>query len=194
MEADQQKWDKRYREGAYAALSHPSVYLVHILSVITPPVPKALDLACGAGRNSHWLASKGYHLDAVDISSEALKRGAALAQAAGLNTISWHLADLDEGVPAQLQGYGLIIVLRYLDIALLQSAANRLVSGGYLFAEVHMQTDQIVAGPSGCDFRAAPGELKTAADGLQIIYYFEGLDIDPDGRQVALARLLAIKI
>jgi len=65
------------------------------------------------------------------------------------------------------------------------------VAGGYLLSEVHLQTDQPVAGPSGAAFRATAGELKAAAAGLEIIDYSEGFTVDPDGNEVALARLLA---
>lgn len=192
-DTDRQKWETRYREGAYTALSHPSVYLVHALQRVNPSVTKALDIACGAGRNSHWLATLGYQTDAVDISAEALARGRTTAQTQGLEAINWHQLDLDHGLPAPLCGYGLIIMVRYLDITLLRMSASRLLSGGYLLAEVHLQTDQAVAGPSGTDFRAAPGELKAAAAGLDVIEYSESIETDPDGRQVALARLLAKK-
>lgn len=229
-EVDRQKWEKRYREGAYAALSHPSACLVQAFAVIQPAAPRpspaypsqacstpgsatdeqhcasavslstvgntipaALDIACGAGRNSHWLASHGYQVDAVDISAEALARGRQHAEAAGLTGISWHQHDLDTGLPEAFSGYQLIIMMRYLDIALLQLSVARLLPGGYVLAEVHLQSDKAVAGPSGSAFRAEPGALQRAAHGLELIDYFEGVTIDPDGRQVALARLLAKK-
>ena len=96
---DRKKWDTRYQDVAYAARRHPSVYLVECLSVIRPPVMQALDLACGAGRNALYLASQGYHVDAVDIASAALQRGRRAAQAASLSHINWIDQDLDEGLP-----------------------------------------------------------------------------------------------
>ena len=194
---DRTKWDTRYREGAYAERGHPSVFLVDCLSIIQLPVNKALDLACGAGRNALYLASLGFDVDAVDISAEALLRGSQAAEAASFKTISWIEQDLDDGLPAEpsdgVERYGLVIMMRYLDVALLRSAAKCLVPGGYVLAEVHLQTDQQVAGPSSANFRAAAGELKTAALGLEIIQYAETVCHDPDGSTVALARLLAQK-
>jgi len=192
-DTDRKKWDTRYREGAYVARTHPSVYLVDCLSTIQPPVQKALDLACGAGRNSLYLASQGFEVDAVDIAAEALLRGKESAQTAQIEGIHWIEHDLDDGLPASLETYGLIIMMRYLDIALLSSAVGNLVPGGYLLAEVHLQTDQQVSGPVGNRFRAADGELRGAATGLEVIQYTQGVCHDPDGSMVALARLLAKK-
>lgn len=188
---DREKWDTRYRKGAYAGRGHPSVYLVKCLPMIRPPVTKALDLACGAGRNALYLASRGYEVDAVDISAEALQQGRQSAEATSLHPITWIERDLDSGLTDELNGYGLILMMRYLDIALLAAAAKRLLPGGYLLAEVHLQTAQRVAGPSSAEFRAAAGELRTAAAGLDSVQYTETISQDPDGSTVALARLLA---
>ena len=49
---DRQRWDLRYREGAYAQRHWPSAYLqqLHQGGVI-PDDGRALDIACGRGRN-----------------------------------------------------------------------------------------------------------------------------------------------
>lgn len=192
-ELDRRKWNTRYRKGAYAERIHPAVYLVECIPMINPPLHRALDLACGAGRNALYLASQGFAVDAIDIAAEALQRGRQSASAQAITDINWFNLDLDDGLHNDLDDYGLVIMMRYLDIDLLTSAAERLVSGGYLLAEVHLQTDQVVAGPSSATFRAEPGELRTAANGLNVIQYNEGICRDPDGSFAALARMLAQK-
>src|SRR5690606_5446631 len=132
-----------------------------------------------------------------DISAEALQGGREAAAAESLDDIRWTLHDLDDGLEdglegiAQAQQYDVAIVMRYLDLPLLQVAANWLRPGGHLLCEVHLQTALPVAGPSNPDFRAGPGEVKQAASGLQILLYQEGLIQDPDGETVCLARLHA---
>ena len=211
-QADKEKWDARYRDGAYATRNYPSPFLVQALKMIgTPPSnARALDLACGAGRNALYLASQGYCVDAVDISGAALQRGAraaqdraAIEQLSSDNTtgegdtgevragsVNWIEHDLDLPLGPALSGYGLIIIMRYLDLDLLRTASARLLPGGYLICEVHLQCDEAVTGPSGMRVRAAPVALKAAADGLEIIEYFEGIIDDPDGSRAAVARLL----
>ena len=194
---DREKWQTRYLLGAYSDRLHPSVFLSDVLANNPMSVksdtsaPRALDLACGAGRNALFLAAQGFTVDAVDIAVAALNRGQESARQLQLNSIHWIEHDLDEGLPADSGDYDLIIMIRYLDVSLLTQAADKLRPGGYLLAEVHLQTDREVAGPSSREFRAAPGELKTAVHDLELLHYQEGIFVDPDGSEVALARLLA---
>lgn len=192
-ETDRQKWQDRYLEGAYAERLHPSVYLEECIPGLKLPAQRALDLACGAGRNALYLARHNYHVDAVDIAPEALRRGQVSAKEAGLTTIRWIEHDFDYPLPAMLNDYGLIVMIRYLNLNLLRAAVKRLLPGGHVLVEVHLQTEHAVAGPSSARYRAAAGELKSAAEAasLTIRDYSEGLSVDPDGETVAVARLLA---
>ena len=61
------------------------------------PRGRALDLACGTGRNALHLAAEGYQVDAMDISAVALERGAARAAELGV-AVNWINADLDDAV------------------------------------------------------------------------------------------------
>lgn len=199
---DRDKWQARYRRGAYADRTHPSVLLAEQVPDILATQRavsgdqaelRALDLACGAGRNACYLARLGYRVDALDISAEALSRGEAAAVAEGLE-ISWIEHDLDNGLPRRLTDYDLIAVMRYLDLSLVKAATEHLRPGGYLICEAHLATDEPVIGPRDPDFRARPGELRAAVAGLEIVEYWEGRTQDPDGRAVALARLVACRL
>ena len=68
------EWNKRYRLREHAKSdfeSPPTPLLVQTAKALTPG--KALDLACGAGRNALWLAEHGWEVTAVDGASEAIK-------------------------------------------------------------------------------------------------------------------------
>jgi SAM-dependent methyltransferase len=54
---------------------------------------RALDLACGQGRNAIWLAERGWRVTAVDFSEVGLDTARRLAAARGAD-IDWVLADL----------------------------------------------------------------------------------------------------
>ena len=54
-------------------------------------------------------------------------------------------------------------------------------------------TDADVVGPSDRRFRVAPGQLHSAATGLDIVACHEGIVEDPDRRRAALAQLIARK-
>lgn len=198
-EADRNKWDTRYREGAYSGRDHPSAslaeharWILESLGGTAMEEPRALDLACGAGRNALYLAGLGYRVDALDVSAEALGRGEQAARAAGLSSaVSWIGHDLDRGLPPGLPDYDFIIILRYLDLSLVEAAAGHLRPGGHLLCEVHLESEEPVAGPRNPAFRARSGELRRAAGNLEIVEYSEGIIRDPDERPVSLARLLA---
>jgi SAM-dependent methyltransferase len=188
--AEREKWDARYREGAYRDRAHPTALLAERLGEL--PRGRALDVACGAGRNALFLAADGYTVTALDISRVALERGRLAAAERGLS-VEWLCADLDEDSSTTLpEGpFDLIVWVRYVHKKLMPHLIARLTTGGALLCEQHLLTaDADVAGPSNAEFRLAPGELLGSARGLRVDYSYEGPIVDPDGRLVALAQLV----
>ncbi len=185
--ADREKWNRRYAEGAYTERTHPSSLLEAWADRI--PSGRALDVACGAGRNALWLAERGFTVDAVDISSTGLARLEAAATARGL-PIRLIEHDLD-GPLALSTDYQLILVIRFVNLPLLAQLAEHLAPGGWLICENHMATDEEVIGPANPAFRVAPGALAAAVPGLDIQLSEEGVFTEPDGRLAALARVVA---
>ena len=187
--ADRDKWDERYRGGAYSDRTHPTALLAAWLERL--PRGRALDVACGAGRNALFLAEAGYAVDALDISATGLEVGRSAATRLGL-TVGWLCVDLEEDRHALPRGpYDLIVWVRYVNAALWRPLIERLAPGGYLLTEQHLTTTEEVVGPSTPAFRLAPLELRRAAAGLEVVHYHEGLVVDPDGRTAALAQLIA---
>jgi tellurite methyltransferase len=187
--AERDKWDARYRDGAYESRTHPTALLAEWLPRLQRG--RALDVACGAGRNALFLAANGYAVTALDISGVALERGRRSATERGL-TIEWLRADLDDD-PARVLPAGpfdLIVWVRYVHRTLMPHLVARLAPGGALLCEQHLQTGEAVAGPASAAFRLAPGELLAAAHGMCIEHSFDGRAVDPDGRSVALAQLI----
>jgi SAM-dependent methyltransferase len=187
--AERDKWDARYRDGAYEGRTHPTALLAERLPHL--PRGRALDVACGAGRNALFLAANGYAVSALDISQVALDRGRRSAAERGL-AIEWLCADLDAHPERALPAgpFDLIVWVRYIHRRLMPHLVARLAAGGALLCEQHLLTDEPVAGPTSTAFRLAPGELADGARGLRIEHWYEGLAVDPDGRSVALAQLL----
>jgi SAM-dependent methyltransferase len=186
--AERDKWDARYRDGAYEGRSHPTALLATWLPRL--PRGRALDVACGAGRNALFLAANGYEVTALDISAVGLDRGRRAAAERGLS-VDWHYADLDDPERALPVGpFDLIVWARYVHKTLMPFLIARLAPGGALLCEQHLTTDEPVAGPTSAGFRLAPRELTSSAAGLHIEYSYEGLVVDPDGRFVALAQLI----
>ena len=182
-----ERWDERYRKGAYVDRVHPSALLESWL----PDIPRgnALDIPCGAGRNSIFLALNGFSVLGVDISAVALERAAESASARGLE-IGWHESDLDKGL--DIDGtFDLIVMIHYVDLSLIKNLSSFLNPGGYLIVEMHLETDKEVIGPSDPAFRVSPGALRDAAADLDMVNYSEALVAESDGRVAALARMVA---
>ena len=186
-DADQEKWDERYRLGAYEDRTHPSAWLERWVPDVT--VGRALDVPCGAGRNALYLASRGFSVTGIDISAVALARAEATARASGLS-VDWIRRDLDTG-HGVTGPFELIVMIHYVDLDLVAACADLLAPGGHLVVELHLATDQPVAGPQDPAFRVAPGALRGAAGHLDILACSEEIAQDPDGRTVALARIAA---
>jgi SAM-dependent methyltransferase len=193
-EADRLKWDERYRTGAYTDRKHPTA----LLAEWVPQLPRghALDVACGAGRNSLYLAANGWRVDAVDISPVGLERARQNAAAQGV-AVRWIQADLedDSGTVLPAGPYDLIVLARYVNSALYAVLAERLASGGVLLCEQHVVSSEGVIGPKNPAYRLQHNELLhafvgKAEPGHRVLYYREGIVTDPDGRNAALAQLI----
>lgn len=192
-DADRRKWDARYRQGGAEETGPPSALLEEVLAdedfLATRP-STALDVACGSGRNALYLAGRGFEVDAVDISPEALARGRMAADRLGL-TIRWLQRDLDEGLV--LPGpYDLIVMTRYLNLALIPTLGRLLNPGGRLVVEVFLdwQGNEPVTGPRNASFRAAPGALARSCRELSVLQLEEGPITGRHGRVEALARIV----
>ena len=196
-QADADKWDQRYREGAYASRTNPGVFLEQWLPRlrVSAERPRAVDLGCGAGRNALHLARHGWEVDAVDISQVALEQLAAKAREENLE-IRCIQADLEAaGALAHAlstpERYDLALIIRYTQISLIEQISSALRPGGYLLVELHLQTEEEVVGPRNPRFRVAPGAVRKATDGLSIVACNEGLVEDVDGQMAALSQLVA---
>src|SRR5690349_20624361 len=132
-------WDERYRSGSGAEHDldpTPTPLLVETAARIPPG--RALDLACGAGRNALWLARRGWDVTAVDGSAAALEilRGRAAERHV---TIDARVADLELGeFQIEPECWNLIAMCYYLQRDLFAPAKRGLAPGGTLLAIVHM--------------------------------------------------------
>ena len=185
---DRDKWNQRYAEDSYHK-NNPVVLLEDWLAKL--PVGKALDVACGAGRNALFLAKAGFQVDAIDISPEGLHKARQQARSQGLD-VNWIEHDLDQAFRFDTD-YDLIVVMWYVNLALISRLCGCLAAGGYLLCEEHLITDQEVIGPTSSNYRVAPGALRGAVSGVDVLLYEEIIENSSAGEQVASARVVAKK-
>jgi SAM-dependent methyltransferase len=93
---DREDWNRRYAGAEFMWTADPNRFLAAEVAELPPG--RALDLACGEGRNAVWLAEHGWEVTGVDFSEAGLGKGAKLAEERQVS-VDWMLADL-------LDGYG----------------------------------------------------------------------------------------
>jgi SAM-dependent methyltransferase len=142
---DARAWDERYAAADLVWSATPNQFVAAELADLPPG--RALDLACGEGRNALWLAERGWHVTAVDFSQVALDKGQALAarrpHAEDLQ-VDWVHADaLTYEGPAPYD----LVLLAYLQLTAdeRQTAVRRafcaLREGGTFFLVAHDSTN-----------------------------------------------------
>jgi SAM-dependent methyltransferase len=94
----QQVWEAHYAERDRVWSGRANVRLVEVAESLPPG--RALDLGCGEGGDAMWLAERGWHVTAVDISATALDRAAADARARNVaDRIDFQRHDLPDTFP-----------------------------------------------------------------------------------------------
>ncbi|WP_017581454.1 class I SAM-dependent methyltransferase [Nocardiopsis valliformis] len=99
-EMGEEFWNERYRSSERVWSGRPNRHLVAEAADLAPG--RALDVGSGEGADALWLATRGWQVTAVDISSVALDRGAAHAAEAGegvVDRITWLRADVTQWAP-----------------------------------------------------------------------------------------------
>ena len=83
MHPDAERWNRRYRDhGDSGRMQVEPVLEAH--AALLGPRGRGLEVACGTAANALWLAARGYHMTALDVSIEALRIAAAQARRRGL--------------------------------------------------------------------------------------------------------------
>lgn len=155
-DVDREKWDAKYE--ATLGSKVPSELLREFAHLA--PTGRALDIACGNGRNSLFLAQQGFTVDAVDISTVA----------------TGHLANRDFNIHVLCQDldhwtippqqYELIVNIRFLDRRLFPMIIDGLKPGGVLVFQSFVDEQRET-------YCLRPNELLQWFRALRIVYYRE---------------------
>jgi len=165
---DKQKWDLKYKNNKELLEPREASKMVK-LAIDYCSGKRALDLACGAGRNTIYLEQQGFNVDAVDISIVALE---VLRSRVGKN-VSLIEADLDT-FEIKKDKYDLIAITNFLDRELIQKAKNALKDGGVIVVETYMQDKDNEKKDSNPDFLLQKDELPSMfQSSFEILKYKE---------------------
>jgi SAM-dependent methyltransferase len=170
IEEDRRRWDERYAglgPASVSAVEPPGVLAPH--ADVFPTAGHALDLACGQGLGTVWLARHGLDVLGLDISEVAISQARDLARRSGVgDRCRFDVFDLDDGLPAG-PPVDVILCHKFRDRRLDRAIIERLAPGG-LLAIVALSEVDAAPGP----FRAAPGELPAAFAELDPVAAGEG--------------------
>jgi SAM-dependent methyltransferase len=181
------EWNARYRSGERAAEdleAAPTPLLVETARRLKPG--RALDLACGAGRNALWLAEHGWSVTAVDAAEAAIEILRHRAAASSV-TVDARVSDLEKDeFDIGSSSWDLIAICYYLQRDLIEPAKQGAVPGGTLLVIAHITEP----GEEPTSHRLRPAELKNYFDGWEILHHYEGRPRDA-AHQRSVAEVVA---
>lgn len=162
------EWDARYAAADLVWGAPPNATVVE--QVVSLPAGRALDLGCGEGRNTIWLATQGWQVRAVDFSQVAIDKGRTVASRsprAVRTRITWLHADVTDSAAEVFAGPFDLIVLSYLHLPAAQrrtvliQAAGALAPAGTLLVLGHDSSNiaEGYGGPQDPAILFSPGEV-----------------------------------
>jgi SAM-dependent methyltransferase len=194
---DSEAWNLRYADRELVWTSQANRFLVAETEALAPG--RALDLACGEGRNAVWLAERGWQVTGVDFSEVALEKARGLADARGVQG-EWIAADLLD-YRLEPRGFELVVIF-YLQVpaaqreSIVRASAEAVAPGG-LFVLVAHDSSNLADGHGGPQ---SPAVLYTAHD---VVANLDGTGLEveraecvertvdtPDGERIALDALV----
>lgn len=140
---------------------------------LLPHECSVLDVACGSGRHTRWLAARGHRLTAIDRDEAAC---APLREVAEVI-----VADIEGGPwPCAGRRFGAVLVTNYLWRPLWPRLLESLAPGGVLICETFAAGNETVGRPARPDFLLQPGELLQRCASLRVVAYEDGFATAPD--------------
>jgi SAM-dependent methyltransferase len=183
MSSNRADWECRHREAKRAALP-PSSFLLRTVHRL--PHGRALEVACGSGRNAALLARHGFRVEAIDLSHVGLIAARDNVAAGGLTAIQ---ADL-ESFPLPRRRYQVVVNVRYLQRSLWPALKQSLADRGMVVFETFLRDQAAIGHPRNPSFLLERGELAGGFRDFEILEYEEGL-FGSEGEAAFLARMLA---
>ncbi len=168
---EREDWNRKHGGAGLLFGVEPNRFLVAETEGLVPG--RALDLACGAGRNAVWLAERGWQVTAVDFSDVALANARSLGADRGVH-VEWIEGDLRRWLPPAAS-FELVAVL-YLQLpaeerrVVLGRASAAVAPGGTLLVVGHdlQNLNGGWGGPKDPSVLLTPAEVAAELPRLEI--------------------------
>ncbi|MFM6980444.1 MAG: class I SAM-dependent methyltransferase [Micrococcales bacterium] len=168
-------WDRRYNTDEFVYTLTPNMFVIEFLGDLKPG--KVIDVAGGEGRNSLYLAEKGWTAENVDVSLVGLNKWLKIAEERGVKDRA--LANLSSGTdfkaklaPADLGMIAYLQAEKKIIDASIANTAKQLKPGGMLFGVWHCRENlkDGYGGPQDPKVLPTAAELRETCEKL-------GLDV-----------------
>ena len=169
---ERKDWNERYAGTELVWTASPNRFLVAEVEALAPA--RALDLACGEGRNAVWLAERGWRVTGVDFADVALAKAKRLAAARGVE-VEWVDADVRDWEPPA-DAFDLVVLL-YLQLpaderrVVHERAAAAVAPGGTLLVVAHHATNPAegYGGPKDAAVLFTEDDVVADVPGLEVV-------------------------
>lgn len=157
MDDDKLRWNQRYLSEECLLGEKPSRLLAGWIGELERLCPgrRALDIACGEGRNAIFLARHGFDVTGIDISPVGLDKARRRAVREGL-TVEFLLADLEQYCLTET--FDLILNFNFLLRDLIPQEVTALAPGGVLVFDTILESPTAPI-PHRKEYLLQPGEL-----------------------------------
>jgi tellurite methyltransferase len=164
------QWDQKYSKNEYIFGKSPARFLSENYSYI-PHGSTVLDVGMGEGRNAVFLATKGYKVTGVDISSVAIRKAQALSQEFGvrINTVVTSM----NNYRAKPNSFDAIICFYFVDKSLHEKFYEWLKPGGILIYEAHTTNQLKMDEHYNKNYLLKSGELLTLFPQFKVLKFEE---------------------
>ena len=174
------------RRGHIHDNTRPAQFLVDNIDLL--PRGRVFDIAMGSGRNAVFLAQKGFQVEGVDISPEAVNKALELSQESKAH-ISAQVADLEDNYLLVENQYDVVICFYYLHRPLIPQIKRSLKPGGMVVYETYIVDQARWGQPKNPDHLLKHNELLEIFRDWRCLRYREGII----GEQKAIASIIAQK-
>jgi len=180
---DKERWDKKYKSNII-----PSKIVEVVENYAKLATGKsALDIACGMGRNSKFLAESGFDVHALDISEVAIE------SLKDIENIRAEIVDFDS-YSLKENSYDLIVCTYFLERKLFPQIEKALKEDGIFIFETFMHDAENTKVPSNKSFLLNKGELEATFDErYNLMHLSEWMDENICGEKCMKASMVAKK-
>lgn len=181
-------WDKKYRNGYYDGATEPHDLLQKFWQVI--PGKKVIDVAMGNGRDSIFLAKKGFCVYGLEKSMEAIRIAKETTESAGhpISIIHGDAATM----PFKDNSADCVIVFYFLLRDIMRDIPDMLGKGGILIYETFLKRQNEINGRRNPDYLLEDGELISFFRDFQLLFYEETIAASMNNRK-ATAKFIGRK-